>query len=55
MVWNTGCRARYTLLGSPLTLSALAMLLAVVLRRTVSALSALPATLNTLNKDMSVS
>src|SRR5260370_38364711 len=52
MVWNTGCRARYTLLSSPLTLSALARLLAVVLSRMVSALRALPATLNTLNKDI---
>src|SRR3984957_17327324 len=52
MAWNTGCRARYTLVTSPLTLSALARLLAVVFSRMVSALRALPATLNTLNKDI---
>src|ERR1700690_3348713 len=55
MVWNTGWRARYTFEASPFTLSALARLLAVVLRRIVSALRALPATLNTLNNDKGVS
>src|SRR3984885_7440421 len=52
IAWNTGCLARYTLVTSPLTLSALARLLAVVFNRMVSALRALPATLNTLNRDM---
>src|ERR1700727_3865918 len=50
--WNTGCLARYTLVTSPLTLSALARLLAVVFNRMVSAFRALPDTLNTLNRDM---
>src|ERR1700722_361138 len=52
MAWNTGWRARYTLVTSPLSLSAFARLLAVVFNRIVSAFRALPETSNTLNKDM---
>src|SRR5271154_2460350 len=51
-LWNTGCLAWYTCVGSPLTLSALARLLATVLSLTDSALMPEPAISNTLNEDM---
>src|SRR5688500_11320123 len=49
---NSGCFALYTWFGSPLTLSALARLLAVVLRRTDCALMPLPAMSKMLKEDM---
>src|SRR5262245_41461080 len=49
---NSGWRARYTFAGSPLTLSAFARLLAVVLSRTDCALIPEPAMSKILNEDM---